>query len=244
MKKVVRITLMVVSAAVFIFCVWQLADYWLEYKSAKDYNRALSDKAVTVESDVPLEKAPIRVDFDALKADCPDIVGWLYCAGTDINYPVVQSTDNQYYLHRLTDGTYSENGTLFLDCRNASDISDFCSVIYGHHMKSGAMFGRLDRYKDREYYDEHPVMYLLTPETSYKLELCAGFNTEATSSVYDMERSLAEKQLFINEALDESYFTTGLEVGIEDRFVLLSTCDYNFYNSRFVILARLVSCAQ
>lgn len=246
MKKTVRIVIMVVSAAVFIYCAWKLTDYWLEYKHAKDYNEALSEMVVSTEIDEQdektLDKAPIKVDFETLLLGCPDIVGWLYCPDTEINYPVVQSEDNMFYLHRLTDGSYSENGTLFLDYRNASDFSDFSSIIYGHHMKSGAMFGKLDRYKEQEYYDEHPDMYLLTPDANYRLEICAGFNTEATSDAYDTERSMLERQLFIENAIGDSFFKTDRSVTVYDRYVLLSTCDYNYYDSRFVILAKLVPC--
>lgn len=247
MKKIGSTLLIVVSAAVFIYCMWKLGDYWLEYKHAKDYNEALSEKVVSVETpapdDTPLEKAPISVDFDTLLRDCPDIVGWLYCEGTEINYPVVQAEDNMYYLHRFTDGSYSENGTLFLDFRSSGDFTDFSSVIYGHHMKSGAMFGTLDSYKKQEYYDEHPVMYLLTPDGSYRLELCAGYNTDADSKLYDPYLGQDGSWILIEKAIDESYFKTELEASEEDRFLILSTCDYDYYNSRFVVIARLVPCS-
>ena len=243
MKKLTTSLLIVLCAAVFIYCGWQLGDYWLEYKHAKDFISSLSDRVVTEISDAPLENAPVSVDFDTLLSECPDIVGWLWCEGTDINYPVVRAEDNSYYLHRLTDGSYSANGTLFLDYRNGGDISDKVSVIYGHHMKTGAMFGKLDNYKEQEYYDEHPVMYLLTPEGSYKLELCAGINTDADADIYDPYLSDGKRLTLVLAAIEDSYFNADLDISSEDRFVILSTCDYDYYNSRFIVIAKLVPCA-
>ena len=81
------------------------------------------------ESDIPWP----QVDFDALAAINPHVVGWLYGEDTSIHYPVVQGEDNDYYLSHLFDGTTNPNGCLFLDCRGASDFSDNNSIIYGHY---------------------------------------------------------------------------------------------------------------
>ena len=249
MKKAIRIIVMIICAAVFLYSAWQLFDYWREYKTAKDFNEDLFEKVVQVvptetaapsEPEVSEEKAPISVDFNLLRIDCDDVVGWLYSEGTQINYPVVQWQDNQYYLHRLLDGSYSDNGSLFLDFRNASDFSDFNSVIYGHHMKSGAMFGELSRYKTQDYYDEHPVMYLLTQKQNYRLDIAAGFVTDAEADLYRVKTDEADKQQFIADALEHSDFVSGVELSADDRLVVLSTCDYTAYDSRFVVIAKLV----
>ena len=82
------------------------------------------------------ETAPITVDFERLQEENKDIIAWLYCPDTEINYPVVQSKDNEYYLRRLLDGTWNIAGTLFMDYRNAADCSDLHTIIYGHNMKN------------------------------------------------------------------------------------------------------------
>ena len=91
------------------------------------------------------ETAPITVDFERLQEENKDIIAWLYCPDTEINYPVVQSKDNEYYLRRLLDGTWNIAGTLFMDYRNAADCSDLHTIIYGHNMKNNTMFGSLHR---------------------------------------------------------------------------------------------------
>ena len=81
----------------------------------------------------------ITVDFTALQAKYPDVVGWLYCANTGLNYPIVQAEDNDYYLYRLLDGTWNKAGTIFMDYVNRSAFSDQNTLDYGHHKKTGAM---------------------------------------------------------------------------------------------------------
>jgi len=97
----------------------------------------------------PANRSPYpQIDFDALKAINPDIVGWLYCAGTPINYPLVQGSDNDYYLHHLYNRKPNKSGCLFIDFANVPDFTDHNTVIYGHNMKSGAMFAVLEKYKN------------------------------------------------------------------------------------------------
>ena len=83
------------------------------------------------------------VDFSLLKQENEDIVGWIYCEGTPISYPVVQSGDNQYYLHRLINGEYNIAGSIFMDYRNNAELEDNNTIIYGHNMKNNTMFGYL-----------------------------------------------------------------------------------------------------
>ena len=130
-----------------------------------------------------VETPPIRVDFDALREKNDDVVAWIYCPDTPINYPVVQAADNEAYLHRLLDGSKNSAGTLFMDFRNSSDFSDWNSVIYGHNMKNGSMFGTLMDYKTQSYFDAHPKVFLLTPEQDYVVKIVAGFVTPADAEI-------------------------------------------------------------
>ena len=91
---------------------------------------------------------------------CKEIIGWIYSDGTPINYPIVQTTNNEYYLRRLIDGTYNQAGSIFMDYKNSSDFSDYNTIIYGHNMKNDSMFGTLTSYESQDYYNEHKEMYL------------------------------------------------------------------------------------
>ena len=151
----------------------------------------------------------------------------------------MQSDDNQYYLRRLTDGSYNTNGTLFMDFRDAADFSGFNTVIYGHRMKSKAMFGTLPSYLEQDYYNEHPVMYLLTPEKSYRLDIVSSFLLRSDSNIYAPINTSEAKKAFLDKITTQSAFKTNVEFGTDDRFVLLSTCSYDFENARQLVIAKL-----
>lgn len=184
-------------------------------------------------------KVPLSVDFAALQEDCPDIIGWLYCPDTPINCPVVQGEDNQRYLSRLADGTKNNNGCLFADYRSAGDFTDWNTVIYGHNMKSKAMFGSLDGYREQAYYQAHPQLYLLTPNKNYKLTVLYGFETSVFSAVYTFPSDKAGRDEALKLGAESSFFTTEEQAGEEERIVTLSTCLNDREDYRFVLLCAL-----
>jgi sortase B len=187
------------------------------------------------------EAAPITVNFDALLQDCPDTVGWLYTMDGTVNLPVVQGTDNLYYLTHTADGREVSGGSLFLDYLNESDFSEDVSFLYGHNMKNGSMFEPLLNYRKQSYYDSYPVIYLLTPTQDYKLELFSGFVTTMESDVYTFNFDTEEaKEQYISEMAALSEFTPRSLPDVTDRIVCLSTCAYDFENARYVLLGRLV----
>ncbi len=186
------------------------------------------------------EYAPIDVDFDKLKQENNDIIAWIYSENTPINYPIVQSSDNNYYLRRLTNGTYNRAGTLFMDCQNSSDFSDFNTVIYGHNMKTDIMFGTLPEYKKQSYYDEHPFMWLLTPEQNYKIVLISGFLTTGGSEFYNLLNSVEEFNEFEAKVISNSDFEADVDLSTFDKTVTLSTCSYETSRSRYIVIGGLI----
>lgn len=236
MRKLARALVWVAAIIALCFAGFKLYGYFSESEDGQES----VDKLKTIAIAESGESAPISADFDALQKENPDIIAWLYSEGTPINYPVVQAEDNKYYLRRLTDGSYNSNGTLFLDCRCKADFSEFSSVIYGHRMKSKAMFGTLPEYAEQEYYDEHPVMYLLTPQADYKIELIAGFMTSSDSEAYDQPGSESQRQSFLDNAVNNSLFQSSFEYSTDDRFVCLSTCSYEYENARLMLVGKLV----
>lgn len=237
MRKVIRTIVLVVCIAGFCFAAYKLYDYYSEMKKGEDTVDKLKDIAVTEVKQG--EKAPISVDFTALRAENPDIIAWLYSEDTPINYPVVQADDNQYYLRRLTDGSYNTNGTLFMDFRDSADLSGFNTVIYGHRMRSKAMFGTLPEYLEDGYYSEHPVMFLLTPEKSYRLDIVSSFLLRSDSDIYKPIETNEDKIAFLDKITTDSAFKPNVEFGTDDRYVLLSTCSYDFDQARQLVIAKL-----
>lgn len=201
------------------------------------------DSSVVGQIDLDPEISPLNGMYDLSKffADYPDAIGWIYCPNSPIDYGVVKAEDNDYYLHRFYDGSYSAGGSLFADCANARDFSDQNTVIYGHHMNDGTKFALIMYYKEQYYYNEHPVMYISTPGMNYRLELFTAFLTDADSEVYtfnfDSEEDYAA---WLQRMIAESDFKCSVNVSSKDRIVTLSTCSYEYYDARYVVLGKLV----
>ena len=190
MNKTARKIIMIIAAFVFLFSGAMLLNYCFELRSGADFSESITEMAVAENFEHEItgeetngaqefleksETAPIKVDFDLLRAQNEDVIAWIYCPDTPINYPIVQSSNNEHYLRRLLDGSYNISGTLFMDFRNSADFSDWNSIIYGHNIKNDSMFGTLPLYEEQSYFDEHPVMYLLTPEKDYKINIRTNF---------------------------------------------------------------------
>lgn len=184
--------------------------------------------------------APIAVDFVSLLELNSEVVGWLYCEDTVINYPIVRAEDNNKYLHRMLDGSYNSSGTLFMDYRCEADFTSDNTLIYGHNMKNGSMFHTLLEYRDQTFYDEHSVMFLLTPEQNYRLNIVAGFITIADSWVYQTDLSeTGAPEAFLNQCIANSDFRSSYRPAPEEQIITLSTCTYEYNNARYVIIGTL-----
>lgn len=128
-----------------------------------------------------------------------------------------------------------------MDYRCRSDYSSLNTIIYGHNMKNDSMFGTFTDYKSQEYYDEHPVIWLLTPEVNYKIELMAGYVTPSDSDAYSEFISHEELYEYIQEAKNKSTFSSPLTCSSKDRIVTLSTCSYEYDTARYVLVGKLSS---
>lgn len=269
--SLLRIFIIVIAGAIFLYAAYQLFSYWKEDYASKQDRDQLARQAVTVlptatapkkqeasvehlEETSPQEEntepefslsdtIPLRVDFDALQAENPDIIAWIYCADTPINYPVAQSEDNQYYLRRLTDGSYNSSGTIFLDFRNSPDLHDVNSLIYGHNMTNGTMFGTLVEYKDQAYYDEHPELWILTRECAYRIDLIAGLVTASDSDDYTIFETREELDAHLQDCVERSTFVSDFDLDTVERIVTLSTCSYEYNTARYVVIGNMLPIA-
>lgn len=244
--KAIFVIVNVPLLVVFLVSMWKIGDYLLDRSKSSSFSRKIQNTAVIMDEEDEGEEEseeseiPKAVDFDKLHEISEDAVAWLYAPDTKINCVVAQSEDNDYYIHRLLDGRTADSGTLFADCYNSPDFSDWNTIIYGHNMKNGTMFKTLIYYRDPGYYEEHPVMYLYTPDHRYKLELVAGYTTSIYDRIYKVPATKQERDEMINSALRVSTFASGVTVGDEDRLVTLSTCSYDYEDARYVVIGRLV----
>lgn len=188
------------------------------------------------------EQPPIQIDFNELQIQNKEIIGWIYSENNIINYPVLQTSNNIYYLHHLLDKTYSANGSIFMDSINNSDFKDDNSILYGHHMKNGSMFASLENYKEQEYFDLYNKLWLLTPSQNYKIVPFAGLVVTASREDYFMTNfnTLTMRGNYIKFALENSTFKSTMCPNDADKIITLATCDYTFENARFIILGILI----
>lgn len=243
MKKVIKIILLIICSCIFIYSAYNIYKYLADESANKKLNDGLIEKAIieTQNNNDEQKKSdevvlPITVDFSILKQENEDIVGWIYLEDTKLNYPVVQSEDNNYYLRRLINGNYNIAGTLFMDYRNNSNLEDNNTIIYGHNMTNDTMFGTLQQYKKQEYYNNHKVMYYFTPEKNYKIELILGCTISVDSDIYNMSIIDYNK---IEKLINNSDFKSDVEINEKDKFMTLSTCAYEYDGARYIVMGVL-----
>ncbi|HWR31249.1 MAG TPA: class B sortase [Negativicutes bacterium] len=179
----------------------------------------------------PTETPPILIDFEAVRKKGPNVLAWLYSTDTLINYPVVIYGDNSHYLTHDYTGSHSSSGALFFDCRLSKQLTDQNLIIYGHHMKNRSMFGNLLQYQKQSYYDEHPTMYLLTPEKNYRIDLFAAQFTDSDEKFFPIWfESEQKRQAFVQAAIANSTFTPDdASYRTDGQIISLVTCAYSDY---------------
>ena len=186
----------------------------------------------------PYAQALKDMDFSALRQQNPDVLGWILIPGTRVSYPVVQGTDNSYYLDHTWRGGKNSVGAIFMDYRNSGDLSDFNTIIYGHRMNNRSMFGTLSQYKSRSYWQAHPYVYLTDDSGTHRYEIFAAGEVSVDSDVYRLGlRSDSSRQSFLDSCLALSALNTGVTPHPYDKVLTLSTCTGNGHATRWVVQA-------
>ena len=186
----------------------------------------------------PVLKNP--VDFESLKKVNEDIIGWIRVNALDISYPIAQSTNNDYYLHRTFERVDNFAGCIFMEYQNHSDFSDKNTIIYGHNMKNGSMFADLSKYRDEGFFAEHPVILLATPGGTLRAEVFSAYVADVKQDAWRTVFSdSGDKESWLAGLTARSAFAGAETPGADDRIVTLSTCTYEFDDARFVVHAAV-----
>lgn len=234
--RAVIIILLVICIAVFCYAAYQIYGILSEWNEGNTSYKDVKKQYVADE----LSAQEAEINFVDLQQDYPDAMSWIRIEGTRIDYPVAQGEDNQYYVNHLIDGTRNKNGAIFADYRNNADFTDKNTILYGHHMKSGAMFAALVEYQDIEFWKEHPIVEIFLPGEHYIGEIYSAYITPADSETFTVhfenDENFAE---YLEMTTKESLIDTGIGVSAEDRIITLSTCTYEYDNARFVVHAKL-----
>lgn len=211
---------------------------------------------------------PEMVSFEELQEINPDVMGWLTVYGTNIDYPLVQSDDNNYYLNHSPKKQPEVSGSLYLDYRNDKQFKDFNTIIYGHHMAQHKMFGDLDKFLDEEFWNSHEYGNLIYDAQNHGLQFIAMLQVDAYDWVtYNPAVNGEENRIrYINHLYETAKYVRGIDtetlknlqkqlkkdkdngepllrtspVTPDDHLVLLSTCSADITNGRFILVAKML----
>ena len=268
MKRGTRMILTVLLALVFVFSIARLLNQQQEntvgstaYADALELATSEKTREPQPQSESELETVPpmepqwvvaspeeedphIReledLDLEALRKVNPDVVGWIRIPDTEVDYPLMQGSDNDYYLNRTWDEQPNSIGSIFLEHLTSPDLTDFNTIIYGHNMSTGAMFGSLRHYDTLSYWEEHPYVYIRSDQGVYRYEIFSAYVADVESNTFGLafpsENSMTK---FLENALQDSVIDTGIQPEITDRILTLSTCSFIGYTHRWVVHARL-----
>ncbi len=236
------------------------AYYQVSAKSAREFEELSALKEAGKQSSNTKE---VRIHYTDDSVETPDIlpeyslihqknqrlIGWVKIADTIIDYPVMQTVNNEYYLDHNFNQEKDRNGCIFMDYQ--CDVLKGCDniILYGHHMKSGKMFGTLNRYSKESYYEEHPTIQFDTIYEKGTYQVMYVFRSkvyseeEVTFKYYQFINAVSEKEF--NSAMIEmaelSLYDTGVTAEYGDQLLTLSTCDYQEKKGRFVVVAKKIS---
>ena len=257
--------LVVVCAVLAIGCLGYFGIYiYFNQRTSLDYDEliALKDKepaseAEYTEKDVEIhytEEGQVEVpeildEYKNLVNKNKKLIGWVKIDDTNIDYPVMQTSDNEYYLEHNLNQEYDKNGSIFMDkdCDVLKPSTNL--ILYGHHMRSGKMFGELDKYSDPDYYLKHRYIDFDTIyekgiyEVMYVFRSRVYSEEEVVFKYYQFIDAVSELEFNSNmkEMAAASLYDTGVTAKYGDRLLTLSTCDYQEKNGRFVVVAKKVA---
>ena len=207
--------------------------------------RSLREEVVTEKEDKEEGSGDgFTVNWD--KIGNKDAIAWIrFKSIKEISYPVMQAKDNAYYLHRNTKKEYSFAGSIFMDYHNSRDFSDQNTIIYGHNMANGSMFGNLKELMDASFYEKHPFFYIYTRDGRVlKYRIFSASVVNPVSDIYTYAFGSLEKyQEYLSTWIGNSLYDTGERPSVSDHIVTLSTCTQHG-SKRFAVQGYLVKVTE
>lgn len=256
MNRKLRIVLIIILASVFVYCSGSIAKTEIEYKQADNIYEESRNENFHIQGNLDSTQLQgsnsstdskeyfpdAEVDFEGLVRENPEIVGWIYIPDTNINFPLLRAKNNQKYLSLSYNLKLTNSGSIFMDFRNSSDFSSDNTVIYGHNMKNGGMFGSLKKYADIDYLKEHSYIYIFTNERIIKYRIFAAYKTENDSESYtrDFSENISFKD-YLNYVIASAGNNVYEPIEEQAPLMMLSTCTSVSHTERFVVNAVQIS---
>jgi SrtB family sortase len=247
-RKSARSRILLALGIVFIALALVILVFLLyKYLSADQKNNAVLEAAGLnvvggAEAAAPIEELDdfLSLNWDALRVLNPDVVGWISIPGTRINYPIVQTGDNDFYLKHLADRTPSETGAIFLDSDNEPAINGKNNLIYGHNLIDGSMFSGLKAYREQEFFDEHKTILLATPEMSYRLKVVATLVCDADDRIRKFGFvDDADYSAYVEMLLDYAMINELATGETPENLYCFATCTDTNYSKRTLVCATI-----
>lgn len=238
-KKGIYTILMLICAVVFLFALYKVVDILMEYKQIDDFYDGAQEEYVDLDSQGRVND----ILLSSLIAENSDVKGWIYIEDTEISYPILQGPNNQYYLYRAYNKQYLGAGSIFLESLNSPDFTDSHTIIFGHNMHNGSMFGQLDKFFDEEYRNDHSHVYIKLPDGTWNVyEIFAMYTAgieDGTFVVFDENQTEYDNYLALIQ--EKNVYQSTQPPSDGERIFTLSTCteDSDDYK-RNVIQAKFV----
>lgn len=246
LKKIVLLLLIVVFVCGIGYTIYYLYN---SYKDKKN-NTNILDNVIVDDTPVTEEKTEKMLQLEELQKENNEIIGWLEIEDTNINLPVCQTTDNDFYLTHNYKKEKSKGGSLFLD-KNFDLINGSSNyLIYGHRNTQGLMFEDLLKYSKEDFYNNHKTIKLTTNKDDSVYEIMSVFYSRV---YYKKEKDVFRYYNFVNANNEEEYndfvnnckkssiYDTGVTANYGDQLLTLSTCEYSQEDGRFVVVAKKVN---
>lgn len=225
--KIIKVLLLILLLGLLGYSIFQVCKIYNEKKESEEIKKELIELIDIPET--PLQEKNYKVDFTELKKLNSDIIGWIIIEGTQINYPIVQSSNNSYYLNHSVEKKWNSLGSIFADYRSSNNFSDYNTFIYGHHTKNGTMFGELYKYMEYDFFLSHPSFYLYTPDEVYEAQIFSAYIDDTKSESYEQNfNSLEEYKDYLELIKEKGNYNTNISVDANsDKMVTLYSCSHD-----------------
>ena len=253
-KKQICIAAAVALLGTAAFCGFKIYHHYAQVEEQTEVFEQIAElveqapEEEALPDDTPVsEGEDVLAKYKELYLQNEDMVGWISIAGTTLNYPVMQNPNNpNFYLKHNFEKEYSDLGVPYMQ-EDCSILDSDNLIIYGHHIKGGKMFGALEDYKLKSFYEGHKTIQFDTLTEQAEYEIIAVFKTVAYSSegfrYYDFinAENKADFTVYLDKCKELALYDTGVSAKYDDRLISLSTCEYSANNGRLVVVAKKVS---
>lgn len=207
-----------------------------------DISDANTDAVIQITEADNKPLVPTNVDFEKLTGINSDCIGWISACSNRIDYPIVKSKDNVEYLTKTVTGAENKSGAIFADKDCTDPFNQFQTLVFGHNMKNGSMFHYLVNYRDKDYYDNHRLIYVRTEHQLLTYEVFAAYREAASDScIYDSVLNPDDRAAFLKKVKEKSLYNTNVQLSTSDRILTLVTCEYTQDDFRMFVHAKLIS---